>query len=407
MATWTDASEIVAGAVYKRLFAPHETDTLKISQHMVRPEMFAPPYNDFVKSMLVDEATPEDVVAQHTNTFQITKYAVESLNGAGEAVDWVMILEQSRAKAKAAQHFKRVAKKLDEGEDIDWSKISTVVAGAQLLKNSDSFTSLSDVDRKKIPFIPTGYEPIDKHLLGVPEVGITLLFGPKKSGKTSLALQIAGSFVKAHKKKRVGFFSMEMLAPYLASRMDQLFTTSKGKKLLTSEQEERILIRDLMETPEEVINRAATIDDLGIMFVDFADLLIRGETSESSMGHVYRTLAIGAKQLGIPIVLLAHPNRMYQGGIPRPEQVRWTGLASNLAEMILATYNPEKNISYAYTGVDDKILRPIRGMCYLVAWEIRAGFRIHENDSPGAIQIPFRGKMGWHPKKANWFQIKD
>jgi replicative DNA helicase len=262
------------------------------------------------------------------------------------------------------------------------------------------YKALSDVDRTAVPFIPTGYRPIDEHLLGIPSVGITLLFGPRKSGKTSLALQIAGSFVKLHQDKKVAFHSMEMLDGYLASRLDAVLK-------LEERDQKRLLVRDQMESPEEVINRASTIEDLGLIIIDFADLMIRGETTESSMGEIYRVLSAGAKLLRLPIILLAHPNRTYQGGIPRPEQVRWTGLASNLSEMILATYNPEQNMSYAYDKEDDKLLTPVPGTSFIIVWEIRSGFRVHEEDSPGAIQIPFKGNKGWHPTSCRWMQIKE
>jgi hypothetical protein len=399
MSDWLSNSELVAGMVLKCVFDPENHKVTKVSPNAVRGELFYPPYDELIAD-IKNGKSKEDIVSKHFSSFQASLSAVNSLNGAGADTNWTGILEKSAADYQAGRRLEKIAQKLQEGDFDDWAEVSNIAQAAQLHQNLELYTPLADIDRKVVPFTLTGYIPIDAHLLGIPSVGITLLFGPKKSGKTTLVLQIAGSFVKKHPNKKVAFHSMEMLEGYLAARLDDVIT-------LTEEEQSRILIRDQMETPEEVINRASTIDDLGLIIIDFADLMIRGETTESSMGHIYRTLSAGSKLLRLPIILLAHPNRTYQGGMPKPEMVRWSGLASNLSEMILATYNPEKNMSYAYDKEDDKILTPVPGTSFIIAWEIRSGFRVHEEDSPGAIQVPFRGSKGWHPSSCRWMQIKE
>jgi replicative DNA helicase len=201
-------------------------------------------------------------------------------------------------------------------------------------------------------------------------------------------VKFATSFAKQHKEKVVAVFSIEMMLKEIAGRFREI---SKLPKSI----EERIYLDDMPVSPEEAINKASTIEDLGLMIIDFADLMIRGETNESSMSHIYRELALGAKSLGIPVILLSQLSYKYKGGIPRVYALRYTSLAKALAWMILMIYNPNRDY---YDEQDVNLLPVVEDHSYIIVWKVRGGFRKHLSESPGAIQIPFRGDRGWHPK---------
>lgn len=116
---------------------------------------------------------------------------------------------------------------------------------------------------------------------------------------------------------------------------------------------------------------------------------------------------IGAKQLHIPIILLSQLSYKYQGGLPHPDHLRYTSLAKALAWMIIMLYNPSSDFYEEDSGVAD-MLPIVEDKAYMILWKVRGGFRKHINDSPGAIQIAFRGDKGWGDKTSerSWYSLK-
>jgi replicative DNA helicase len=265
------------------------------------------------------------------------------------------------------------------------------------------FIPLSEIEPGEIAFKETGFTAIDKHLGGLPIVGQVIVAAQTSTGKTSFMIGLASCWAKKHQKENVAIFTLEMMKEEIARRFDEIY-------LLNNETKDRIQINDAIVTPEEVIAKASTIENLGLVCVDFADLLIKGETTESAMAHIYRTFMLGAKTLGCPVVLLSQLNRGYSGGIPRPSDIRYTGLAEALGWMILMLYNPATDW-FSEEDTKDKsgkeILTMREGYAYILAWKCRGGFRFHPNDSPGAIQINFNGKRGWRTdSEGKWFDLR-
>ena len=99
-------------------------------------------------------------------------------------------------------------------------------------------------------------------------------------------------------------------------------------------------------------------------------------------------------------ILDGEPNFVVDGFITHN-----TGMAEALSWMILMLYDPSSN----WVASEDKsseILPAIDGVAYIIAWKVRGGFRVHADDCPGAIAVPFKGSRGWHPKQSKWFSLK-
>jgi len=383
---WQDASEIVGGLVL----------TAKISKNSVTPNLFFPPYDEVVK-YIKEGKTVEDIILEVGITpVQASLDAVKSVNGLSKQ-NWVKILETSAQEYDAGVKLEKFARKLQQGDKVDWAGITSISKRAQLGTGGD-FVPLSEIESGEVPFKLTGTKFIDEHLGGFPEVGQVIIAAAPGTGKTTLLAGIAAAWAKKWAKENVAIFTLEMIRKELAMRFREV-------NKLPLEVEQRILVNDNPVTPEEVISKASTIENLGIVFIDFADLLIAGETNESSMAHIYRTFMLGAKALGCPIVLLSQLNRTYTGGIPRPNAIRYTGLAEALAWMILMLYNPA-NDYFASEDCED-ILPVVEGRAYVLAWKVRGGFRKHVNDAPGAIQVQYKGDKGWNIEyPGKWFSLK-
>ena len=387
--TWLENSEVTFGLVL----------TNKLSLSVVRPELFHIPYNDGIK-MLKTGSPKEDVIQGiGIDAYQTAVHAAECVNGAS-SLDWLSILEKSSVLYDAGSKLEKYSKKLQRGEDIDWSQLTSIANRAQTNVGS-CFTPLSEIEESELTFIETGWQAFDEHIGGIPEVGLIIIGGNPGVGKTTCMAKLATSFATKYPDKIVSIFSIEMVLKEIATRFKQIEDIPK-------ETADHLWMNDEPVTPEEVINKSATVDKLGLVLVDFADLMVRGDTSESAMAHIYRTLMLGAKQLHCPIVLLSQLSR-YSEGIPKPSHLRYTGLAEALAWMILMLYNPttdwhssEEKEEY---HLPNKIFRDAQ-TGYVICWKVRGGFRKHLEDSPGAIAIPFRGDKGWHSNVGKWFSLK-
>ena len=111
--------------------------------------------------------------------------------------------------------------------------------------------------------------------------------------------------------------------------------------------------------------------------------------------------------MGVPNVILSQLSYKYNGGIPKPDYIRYTSLAKALAWMIIMPYNPASDFYEEDANASD-VLPIVEDKAYLCCWKVRGGFRKHKNDCPGAIQIAFRGDKGWGDRTSerSWYSLK-
>lgn len=392
---WVDASEYTAGLMLAKRLSKHASDS----------RYFAPPYDEAVKLWQDGKDIEEIFEAIGPNPIQGALHAQENINGLGDIIDFPKLLQKSFTGYQAGIKLEKLAQKLQSGEQVDLSKIKSILN--DLNDSKTDLTPLIELEGIETPFKKSGWKPIDDHLGGLPEIGLVTVGGNPGVGKTTFAAKLVAEYLIEHKDENAGIFSLEMMKNEIAMRIREVKGYTRPEKLEDMPEgmkdfESRFFISELVLSPEDVINKSATLDNLGLIVIDFADYMIQGEVTESAMAHIYRTLAIGAKELRCTIVLLAQLNRNYTGGVPRPYHIRYTSLAEALSYMILMLYNPTKD----YFSEDSEQLLPIaRNKSYIVAWKMRGGFRLHKEDNPGAICVPFRGDRGWG-NTSQWFSLQ-
>lgn len=375
--SWGDLSEVTAGYLLRN----------KLPASAVNAETLCEPYDRLVKAMKgkkqPDEAGLIDLLGLQPYSAAMMATEDEKIKP-GQAV---VLLEKAFARASAAQQMEKELRKLRLGEDADLGPITAILD--QMKKSETRLIRMSDIEPDETPLIQCGYEPIDKYVGGVPEIGVTVIAGPPGSGKTSLAAKLLTKWVKLHKEP-AAYFSLELTSQQLTSRALQI-------EKLTAADKKLIWLCDKVDGVDDLCSVISKVEGASLIIIDFAELAIDGEAGESVISSAYRKLLWEAKNLGIPIIVLSQMNRKYDGSVPSMVMVKWAG--EQLARLVLLIYNPE---SVLVSQADAEVLPPFPGEAYLVVGKSTFGTIAK---GLGAVRVHFRSETGWGDKAIKWHPI--
>lgn len=408
---WLDRTEIVTGLIFNG----------HLNHNLVNADDFFPPYNEIIGD-LRKGATTEDIIANHgfsayqASTMAANAVMVDEEQAKKRPIDWLHLLEQAASYYKYGQELALMADKLMMGQPIDPGKLLQFASGLDL--GHRTLTPLDQIEPEVGQWIKTGYDPIDRYIGGVPKAGLTVIAGGTGIGKTTLALRLGIEMVRLYdgrkniKKKgakygeysdvsaekgKVAIFSLEMLLSQVVARILTVDLET------TKEERSRMLGTESAYTVGEiyaVAARAAANENLKAIIIDFADMLVEGEQSEAVMGVIYRTLAVLAKTTGVPVILICQLNRnQYQGGIPKINHIRYSGMAEMMSSLILLLYNPSSTVADVQANA---ILPYYPDKGYIIVGKSRFGFKMGK---PGAVQIDFVGETGWGNFGYNYWDV--
>lgn len=383
---WESVSEIVSGMVLLERLDPNA----------VNPQDLHPPYGEIIPLCRDGKSRPEILDAIGFTPWDTAVNAAKKVNGEVSPLEWVKILEKTASKAMGASALERVVKAWGRGEEVDIGQALQAINMVD--SNYRDLTPMSDVDPQKAKWVRTGYHPIDEFIGGLPDSSLTIVGASPGVGKTTFALRVARSMIQKHPKKSVAIFTLEMTMAQITSRVLELDDE------LTMEERSRILMSENSYSVHEVYaiaSRAAAHDKLSLIVIDFADLMVKGEQSEATMGVIYINLTALAKKTGVPVLLVSQLNReTYRGGIPKINHLRYSGLAEATAALIILIYNPHTIV--ADYSADTTVLPTVPGCGYLIVGKSRFGFR---KGGPGGIQVEWDGLAGWGEKGNGYFKI--
>ena len=349
---WFSLSEVVTGKVIKGIYSPNA----------VNAETLASPYDEILVG-LKEGKDLTTLATQHGH--QPIKTALDAAEAVGESdsvtgVDWIRMLERAAALARAGKQLERKVKHMARGEDVDIARVLGILK--ELEDERLDFVGMDKVEPDDDSWVPSYYAPWDKHIGGLPKAGLVLIGAPPGIGKSSLVLRVLVNC--AHEGKRVAFYSMEMTLGQVARRLLDL------EAKLTKRTRANILASENVETVDEVYAKVARLKaahpDLYCVGIDFADLMIDDEQSEQVMGHIYKTLAVLAKRLKMPVILLSQLSRRYEGGLPRMSHYRYSGLAEAMASLGLLLWNPQNLFVDMGQGKKGNPLEFIEGAAYII-----------------------------------------
>ena len=258
----------------------------------------------------------------------------------------------------------------NEGETTGGPKLLTAA-----LKESLESTENAMKNPTGVAGTTTGLVDLDKLLGGLHDSDLIILAGRPAMGKSALATTIAFNAAKFFEeenkkpnteKKSVAFFSLEMSAEQLATRIlsakaqvsSHLMRTGK----LTNDQFDELaagvsLLSKIPlyidETPGITVtaikNRARRMKrdkskGLGLIVIDYLQLISAGGRSENrvqELSEMTRALKIMAKELNVPVIVLSQLSRLVEqrdNKKPMLSDLRESGSIEQDADIVMFVY---------------------------------------------------------------------
>ena len=253
--------------------------------------------------------------------------------------------------------------------------------------------------------LQTGYEDLDALLTGLRPGEMTVLAARPSIGKTAFALNIVLNLALREKPAPVGFFSLEMSAELLVLRL--LCSHARvGLSDIRDGALSQARWQTITEAGQRLRQSAIYIDDTGgldiielrakarrmkreydiqLLVIDYLQLLRanvgRNATRENEVARMSGGIKTLAKELSIPIMVLAQLNRQaeQQGQRPRLSHLRESGAIEQDADVVALLHREREVESATASGAS-----PVReGM------EAELIIAKHRNGPTGIVPLTF------------------
>tara|TARA_B100000768_G_scaffold25005_1_gene22927 strand:+ start:5211 stop:6710 length:1500 start_codon:yes stop_codon:yes gene_type:complete len=228
--------------------------------------------------------------------------------------------------------------------------------------------------------VSTGLIDMDKKLGGLHRSDLLILAGRPSMGKTSLATNVAFNIARAYKKGIiasgeegaidggvVGFFSLEMSAEQLATRIlsevaeipsNQIrrgnFTESEFRRIVDAAKELEAAPLFIDDTPALPISQLAArarrlkrTHGLDALFIDYLQLVRgtgRSENRVNEISEITMGLKAIAKELDIPVIALSQLSRQVENREdkrPQLSDLRESGSIEQDADVVMFVFREE------------------------------------------------------------------
>jgi replicative DNA helicase len=305
---------------------------------------------------------------------------VESVPSAANAVDYAKIVRDKAILRKLIETCETVVREARVGgEDADrlldkaQSLIFEVAAKkglgeVQTIKDilHETFQKIADLhDRKaRILGIPTGFYGIDDLISGLQPSQLYIIAARPSMGKTSLAMRMC-EHVAIEENKPALLFSLEMASQQIAQQMLCMHTRVDSHKLRTGmiaeEEYQKLMIGAgrLAEAPILIddsadlsilelrarARRMKAEHNVELICVDYLQKVhAKAESREREISMISSQLKSLAKELAVPVVVLAQLNRQPEGREdkkPVLSDLRESGSIEQDADVVMLLYRAE------------------------------------------------------------------
>ena len=240
--------------------------------------------------------------------------------------------------------------------------------GEIVTESYDRFQRLSGENKDEYVGLSTGFSALDHVITGLNKSDLLLIAARPAMGKSAIALSLASN-VAMKSKKTVVFFSLEMSNEQLVSRMLSAESSIPSQNLKTGDLSGKDWInlgyaaQRLTKAPiyfddtagitvSQIKAKLRRVKDLGLVIIDYLQLLSSGKRSENrvqEVSEITRSLKIMAKELNVPVITLSQLSRGPESRTdhrPMLADLRESGSIEQDADIVMflyrdAYYNPD------------------------------------------------------------------
>ena len=257
--------------------------------------------------------------------------------------------------------------------------------------------------------VPSGYTKLDEITAGFQQTDLIILAGRPAMGKTALAVSLIRN-IAIDRNIPVGFLSMEMSNVQVGNRLMANICSIEGNKFMSGQfdpsdwlkydkYKTKALNKPLYvdDTPNlsvfEVKTKARRMKrehDIKLLIIDYLQYMnakgSRFNNRQEEVGTISRALKGLAKELDIPVLVLAQLNRGVEsregleGKRPQLSDLRESGAIEQDADVVMFVHRPEY-----YHIFQDDLGRDLHGMAQIIVAKHRKG-------ATGDILLTFKGE---------------
>lgn len=356
-------------------------DDFYLSEHT---EIFSVMQNMYLKSKNIDVVTlinelTVNGVYDEAGGREYLRLIAESVPSAANAKDYAKIVRDKailRQLIEAGEAISDAAYTGDDEAEVLVEFAESKVFNIAEHRENKNFTHIRDAlimvyDRLKtlandpdaVKGTPTGFDDLDRVIVGLGNSDLVLVGARPGMGKTSFTMNIATA-AAARLKKAVCVFSLEMSAEQLANRMLSSEAQVDSYKLRSGQLEEsdweavayassrlsemEILIDD---TPGITVtgmkSKLRRVKNLGLVVIDYLQLMQgdkRNDNRVQEVGDISRGLKLLAKELNVPVVTCAQLSRGPESRTdkrPMLSDLRDSGAIEQDADIVMFLYRDE------------------------------------------------------------------
>ncbi len=304
----------------------------------------------------------------------------ESVPDAMNLLDYAKIVKEKsvlRQLIAAGNEISELAYSEQDSVDDLLAHAETLVYNVAEGRNNKGFIHIRDVaakvyahlqqlsvDPSSLQGTKTGFDGLDRTLVGMGKGDFILVGARPGMGKTAFALNIATNVAK-NTKKKVCIFSLEMSAEQLVTRIFASEATIDNTKLRTGQLQPEdwdllarasgqlascdILIDDTPGTTVSAIKAKLRREheNLGLVVIDYLGLMAgdhRSENRVQEVAEISRGLKLLAKEFEVPVICCAQLNRATEDGKdkkPVLSNLRDSGAIEQDADVVIFLYRSE------------------------------------------------------------------
>ena len=389
----------------KTLFEEGEPiDLLTVSSHLKKEKKLESIGGDFYLIQLTQKVSSSAHIEYHSRIV-LQKFIQRSL-----------IQISSEIIEEAYDESTDVFDLLDHAE----SKLYEVTQG-NINKSSETAQSLVIQAKKRIEEIsnqkglsgiPSGFDELDELTSGWQPSDLVIIAARPGMGKTALTLSMARNMT-VERNIPVAFFSLEMSAIQLITRLISSETQLSSEKLRTGKLEDyeweqlNVKVKSLEKAPLFIddtpslsifdlrakARRLSSQHGIKLIVVDYLQLMTSGANNktgnrEQEISTISRNLKALAKELNVPVIALSQLSRAVEtrGGTKRPllSDLRESGAIEQDADIVSFIYRPQY---YGIDEWDDEEASPTENEAEFIVAK-------HRNGGLDNIKLKFIGKFG-------------